>query len=107
MRKKPISNELKTQILAVIFPALAFVGGMAVNALSIAEKIATKPYVDDKALELKHYTDDKAVLTLKDANNYSDFGKQQIMLELEKHTSTMETIKVKLDLMQKTFESRH
>lgn len=76
------------ELWTVIFMGLAFVGGMALNAYSIAEKIATKPYVDDKLLEAKKYTDEKI-----------DLNQQKMLLELEKHTSTVEAIKTKLDIL--------
>lgn len=99
------SIEFKAQIITIVIPVLAFLAGAAVNAFTIAEKIATKPYVDDKAMEMRHYTDEKAISTLKEAFEHADMGKQQMMLELERSNSTIRSMDVKIDLLQKSLDN--
>lgn len=99
MTRRTVDN-----ILMIGLPALGFVGGMAVNAFTIAEKLATKPYVDDKIVEARHYTDDKVANALKDAISHTDFNKEQLLLELERYNSTVKSIEVKIDLLQNSFD---
>lgn len=76
---------------------MAFICGMALNAFTIAEKIATKPYVDEKTMEGRKYTDDKAAQTLASAFEHSDMNRQQMLLQIQVFSSDMKVQGVKID----------
>lgn len=80
-----------TLIAVVCVPILSFVGGMALNAFTIAEKIATKPYVDDRLVEQKKYIDEKSAQTLKEAFEHSDKNRADMLLRIEELGGQLKT----------------
>lgn len=84
-------------ILLVVLPLLTFAGGLAVNTFILAEKVATKPYVDERAADLKKYSDERAATTLKEAFEHSDMNRQLMALEIEKSSSVVKALDVKID----------
>jgi hypothetical protein len=88
----PKKKENYWTLIAVIgVPIVTFIAGMALNAFTIAEKLATKPYVDDRFLESKKYTDEKTVQALKDAIEHSDTNRREILLRMEAMSSDLKT----------------
>lgn len=94
----------------IVVPLLTFLGGMAFNAYTIAEQIASKPYVD-KGLEIEHkytdekaatvlrYTDEKTAQALKDSFNHSDLKTQEVLVLMEHAVSDIKSQGVKTDLV--------
>ncbi len=77
---------------------------MALNAFTIAEKIATKPYVEERFIEGKKYTDEKAALILKEAFEHSDANRQLLLTEFAKYNGSLGTLDVKIDMLQKSVD---
>lgn len=92
-------------VATVVLPVVTFFGGMFLNAFSIAQNIATKPYVDDKALEGKRYTDEKSAQTLKDAFEHSDANRQNMMIEIGKFGAVQQAQGVKIDMVLENIRS--
>lgn len=106
-RKK--SNGAFIALASLGLTALAFVGGMLWNGFHIAEQVATKPYVDDRFTEGKHYTDEKSAEVLKEAFEHSDANRQTMLLEMEQMKTEIKTeqtaTSTKVDLVLNTVQS--
>jgi hypothetical protein len=100
-RRRNQNHERRSTIFwntaAIVLPVLAFIGGMALNAFTIAEKIATKPYVDERFIDSRKYTDDRSMSTLKEAFEHSDTNRAAMMLEMEKYNGNVKAVEVKVD----------
>lgn len=115
-RKKPV-NELHSvmRVLAIlVVPVLTFAGGMVINAWTIADKIATKPYVDERfETSIKHtdtvvesaikHSDERTNEFLEKAISHSDKNRQDMSLEFTKMNSdnreTMAKVSTTLELL--------
>lgn len=68
-------------IAAVAIASLA--GAKVYDTFAFKESVATKPYVDDRFIEGKKYTDERAALMFERAVAHSDANHQDMMLKLE------------------------
>jgi hypothetical protein len=91
-------------LVVCVIGVCSFVGGMAINAFSIADRIATKPYVEEKVLDLRKYTDERTAQTLKDAYEHADMNRQVAALDMEKYGSTVKSLEVKIDNMREMID---
>lgn len=94
-RRKPFDDHI-TKVVIIV---LGFIGGLVVNTLSIADRVATKTYVDSKLDETKRYID-SAMLEMK---QYSDLNRKSVQAELQTSISDVKSdvkaMIVKQDLM--------
>lgn len=98
-KKKPaLADWLANNGLTLV----AFLGGMAFNAFTLASNLATKPYVDDGLTIQRKYTDEKAAQILKGATDYADMKQATLMLELSKLGAEQKAQGVKLDMVLET-----
>jgi hypothetical protein len=93
---------ISERLVAIALTILGAMGGMAFNAYTIAEKIATKPYVDEKTTEVRKYTDEKSAQVLQTAFEHSDMNRQQMLLKMETYGSDVKSQGVKIDLVLDT-----
>jgi hypothetical protein len=100
--------EMWHYALAIAIALATFLGGMALNAFTIAEKIATKPYVEDRLLDAKKYTDDKGAQILKDAFEHSDKNRADMLYKMETISGELKTnnaiLSTKLDSLTKAVQ---
>jgi hypothetical protein len=101
-KQKKHFNWVKT-IVVIGFPIVCFLGGAVINAWTVVDKIATKPYVEAKIDEQRKYTDDKALAVLEKAIEHSDMNRQQMMLQVEKMSTdskvSQSSLQTKVDLI--------
>lgn len=110
MRKREQNkSDILGKLIAFGIPAIAFVGGMIYNGFTLAEKVATKPYVDERFIAAKVYTDEKSANTLKEAFEHSDSNRQNMALQMEqirtelvqKQTETLTKVNMVYDEIQR------
>lgn len=98
-RRRSTDPWMRAVVVGV--PVLTFFGGALFNAWGIADKLATKPYVDDKFVEGKHYVDMRVEQSFKDAIEHSDANRQQMVLRMEQVNTetkaTQATLSTKID----------
>lgn len=70
-----------------------FVGGMIVNAYSIASQLATKPYVEEQ---------NKIVLDK--ANDHSDHNHEDMMLKFTELKGSQTTLSQKMDILLQSIQ---
>lgn len=109
VKKKPVINwEL---LIKVLIPCLSFFGGMVFNAVIFANSIATKPYVEARADEVRKYTDQKAAESLKDAIEHSESAQAAMMLKISNETADLKAeiraLAAKQDLMLSFLNKKH
>lgn len=90
--------------LVVILPVLAFLGGLGVNLFNMAEKVATRPWVDERVIDAKRFAEERAAAVLKEAFDHSDMNRQLMAIEIEKYGSTVKSLEVKIDSMNVNIE---
>jgi hypothetical protein len=118
-RRKPDYFAL---VVTIGLPILTFLGGAMFNAWGIADKLATKPYVDERFVESKKYTDEKIEIVKRDIENlrkegeqirkdafeHSDTNKQMLMLELQKingeSRESLARVTTELELLVRTVQ---
>jgi hypothetical protein len=97
-KRKP---DYALAVVTIGIPIATFIGGAMFNAWGIADKLATKPYVDERFDASKKYTDERIELVRKDieivrkegeqirkdAFEHADTNKQMLTLELQKINS--------------------
>lgn len=112
-------NEAKQSQITLSQPMVQFailiigaVAGGAYNAYNIAEKLATKPYVDERFEVAKRYTDDKFAQAIErsDQNlsksiDHSDRNFQNMRLIQEQQSSDIKSQNVKLDMLLNRLET--
>lgn len=90
------SNINTASLLAAL---AAFLGGMLFNAFTIAQNIATKPYVDEGLANQKKYTDEKSALILKEAIEHSNRNHDDMIIRMKDMVIEVRAQTVKQDLL--------
>lgn len=93
------TRKLSDRFFQIFIPSCAFIGGMAVNAFTIAEQIATKPYVDVRFKESKLYTDERTSATLQSAIEHSDMNRQLMVTSMAGYASDMKNQGSRIDMI--------
>jgi hypothetical protein len=73
--------------------------GAAVNAYTIATRIATVPYVDAKFEQGIKYTDGKTDQVLQSAIAHSDLNRQMMLTEIREQGADVKAIAAKQDIL--------
>lgn len=80
--KKDWSN-----LIVAAVAGFGFLGGAVFNGFNYTDKLATKPYVDDRFLEAKKYADERATAVLEKAISHSDANHADVVLRLSELNS--------------------
>lgn len=74
-------------VAAVLGPIIGALGGWSITGFIEDRHLADKPYVDERVIEGKRYTDDKAASVLKEAIEHSDTNRREMNLKMEQMSS--------------------
>lgn len=77
----PKDDSMWLKVVVIGLPILTFFGGAMFNAWGIATQLATKPYVDERIIEAKTYTDAKTKEVLDRAVAHSDANHQDMIIK--------------------------
>lgn len=81
MRRNMRSRVDWSAIIVGGVAVLGFVCGGIYNGFSYTDKLATKPYVDDRFIAATKYTDEKTAQILKEAYEHSDTNRREMAIE--------------------------
>jgi hypothetical protein len=108
---KPSQITLSPTMVQFGILIIGAICGAAYNAYNIAEKLATKPYVDERFDASKKYTDDKFSQALEKSDNnlnrafeHSDQNFSKMRLIQEQQSSDIKSQGVKLDIILDKFD---
>lgn len=105
-REEPKESKYGTLIVVILIPLITFIGGTVTMGYTFYDRIATKPYVDDKVGSSLKYTDEKTMQILKEAYEHSDTNRREMMMSTEKVVSELKIrnaiVDTKLELLLKS-----
>lgn len=85
-RRPPKQEESKygTLFVVVLIPIVTFVGGTIIAGYSFYDRIATKPYVDERVETSRKESEERTMRTLKEAYEHSDTNRREMMMSTER-----------------------
>lgn len=88
-------------VAAIVGPMVAGAGTFTLQGWITERKLVDKPYVDERVIDSKRYTDDKTANVLREAFEHSDTNKRELIIRMEQmnteYRTNSATLTAKLD----------
>lgn len=98
-----------TAVVTIALFLICLIGGLMIRGFIEDQKLASRPYVDEKYVDGKRYTDDRAADVLRQSFEHSDMNRKDISLKMEQMTSdyrsSQATFTAKIDSLIDTIKN--